>query len=742
MDTTPSPDPHTLFLLPDLLPPRQRDLTILILADGNRRGAGKTSAGGYAAGARRVVSIAEHLARRGDVAVMVACILSPDNIAKRGDGFFAAVHEEMIQLGVAIETRGALVAAGVRMEVHGDLGPLRARGGRAPALADATLAVAAMTRGVTNPDLLLLLGVGYGPETARELDADILLRTGMEEPGVLRLSGLRTGERIASCALPTLWPDLDPGEVDALLDACKRQATPRLAGGHGTAAIVALGQALSVADLGAPVRVIVPAASPPAAVEAALGSLRSGPRYEIHVVGFPLPGDDGEILSVLAPGQQPPLFTLPDWLPLGHANVHACETGAAGLVEGIRAALRFSAAHPPLLGSDRALPPAGGTAAERGASERDDLADRFTAKMLGWAAAAGILPPGEEITTEARRHGDFERAAAGYALTGFFIHFRVPTEWDPTAERWGERAELTARYMLLVAAGDEGIFDLALDGETPDQRWARLSASARFLEDALRGEGAARTPPPVHGAALLGAIADGWREILARYGGSCHPRVLDGCRAGVASLYDASLAEHRAPGPQTLADRFARSPACIAARAQALAREAQASELLALGYLAEAASAVGAGLLFRTAALAAPAAHVTLPGVALLDETAALLDYHVRLGNDASGFLNTPGGDRDPKENTCTILVPREASGVARAAATVHALATCRRLMGWLGDEVEGHIARTAEAWPSMGAILRRGVFVGRRVYEVGHYTTVSRAAMSAIFDEAEAALG
>jgi hypothetical protein len=40
-----------------------------------------------------------------------------------------------------------------------------------------------------------------------------------------------------------------------------------------------------------------------------------------------------------------------------------------------------------------------------------------------------------------------------------------------------------------------------------------------------------------------------------------------------------------------------------------------------------------------------------------------------------------------------------------------------------------------------MGTILRRGAFVGRRVYEVGHYTTISRAEMSAIFDEAGAAL-
>ena len=40
-----------------------------------------------------------------------------------------------------------------------------------------------------------------------------------------------------------------------------------------------------------------------------------------------------------------------------------------------------------------------------------------------------------------------------------------------------------------------------------------------------------------------------------------------------------------------------------------------------------------------------------------------------------------------------------------------------------------------------MGVVLRRGVLVGRRVYEVGHYTTLSQAEMSAIFAEADEAL-
>src|SRR6185437_12435036 len=129
---------HSLLILPALTPPRRDDLTLLFLTDGNTRSA---TGGGYAGGARRVVSIAEHLARRPDVATMVACILSPDNIAKRGERFFSALYEEFIELGVAIQSRGTLVSSGVRMDLWGDLRPLRARGGRATALADAIEAV-------------------------------------------------------------------------------------------------------------------------------------------------------------------------------------------------------------------------------------------------------------------------------------------------------------------------------------------------------------------------------------------------------------------------------------------------------------------------------------------------------------------------------------------------------------------------------------------------------------------------
>jgi hypothetical protein len=750
--------PHTVFILPELAPQRLDHLTLLILADGNRRGA---SGGGYAGGARRVVSIAEHLARRADVAAMVACVLSPDNIARRGDGFFLALYKEFIQLGVEIEARGALVASRIRAATCGDLASLRARGGHAVALADAIEAVVAATAGVETPALRLVLGVGYGRDAARALGVDIVLRTGMEEPGVLRLSGLQPGEGMASCAITTLWPEVEPREVDEVIEHCKRRASPRFATGHGAARIAEIVEALARAELAAPVVATITASATPAETAAALEHLYAGPRHAgatvavehvgaasprfgrsdaLHLVRVfhvaptaPTPGV-GEHLSVLAPGQDPSLFTLPDWLPLGHANVHACAATAAGVVEGIRAAVRFASAHPALLGGERVteLRAPGAAAAPAGASERDAIGDRFAARTLAWAASTGLLLPGEA----------WRRAALNYALTAFFIHFRIPTEWDEAGAHWEARADLTARYMILVAAGDEGIFDHVIEGETPAQRWARLEVSSRFLQGALRSAGARDPVPRVPGAELLATLAEQWRALLEPHRGVCHPAIEASFREGLESLYAASLAEHGAGiGAEQLTEggRFDRSPPLIAARARALAEgghPAAGGELRALAYLAEVGSAIGAGLLFRTAALAAPAASVPWQSVAALEAATTLLDYHVRLSNDASGFLDAPGGDRDPKENACTILVPRSSTGVARAAAVVQALATCRRLAAFLAGEVGAHLERVAAAWPSMGVILRRGTFVGRRVYEVGHYTTVSRAEMSAIFDE------
>ena len=247
------------------------------------------------------------------------------------------------------------------------------------------------------------------------------------------------------------------------------------------------------------------------------------------------------MLTVLAPGQRLPLITLPGF-HRGHANVFACEPTAQGMLEAIRAAQRFSTAHPPLCGRDRVTGCAAGqpspesVALRPDTSERDTLADRFAAKTLDCGASAGLL----------LEDAAFGTAAVNYALTAFFIHFRIPTEWDQEGAGWEERADLIARYMLLVAAGDEGIFDRVFAGETRERRWARLEASSHFLQGSLRSEESRARLPDVPGAELLAAIVEQWQELFERHRRKCHPAVAASFRAGLESLYGASLAEHRA----------------------------------------------------------------------------------------------------------------------------------------------------------------------------------------------------
>jgi undecaprenyl pyrophosphate synthase len=810
-----------VFILPELLLPREEGLALLILTDGNNRGG---RSGGYVAGARRVVAIAEHLARRPDVAVFIACVLSPDNIAKRSDRFFLAVYKEFIRLGVEIETRGALVAAGVRIEVAGDLRLLRARKGHGETLADAIEAVAEKTTHVTSPALRLVLGVGYDRALPREHDVDILLRTGMEEEGALRLSGLDACPRMLSYATTKLWPDIEPADVDEVLNAAKLQAAPVFAGGHTAKTIIELTTTLAEGDLEHPVAVTVAAATLPGEVPEALeylfvGALRGsaavavryagdelcrprwfGPRasarHEIHVIRTPRQAKADVYAALVAPGQRYPALRLPEWPRAGYANVHPCEATPRGIFKGIRAAQRYGATNVSLLGAERDLaadrhaampaPRSEGPCPEpicallalsaspqrdpggeatvslpwpsySTAAPRESMADVFAATVLRWGERAGLLLP--DVA--------FRRAALNYALTAFITHYRVAPPEDDAHIAWMPRALLSARYMLLVAASDDGCFDRASTGEPLPKRAAERVAAASYLAASVDTTAPLCAPPNLPDAALLQAIATQWRAIVMRYQRHCRPLALELFRASVKKLYAASVAEYdpevtdnplvpplgagMPPTKEAASIIEARygsiAPPCVAARLrEILARPAedprelaaQRRELAVLLYLIDAADAIGAGLLFRTAALATPAEHVTDEMIGATDALGALLDYRVRIANDLSGFLDFRSGDRDAKKNSCSILIPSASSGALRGAAVVDAVTTCRQIAAWLEQEIARETRSLAASFRYMAMLVRRGMFVGGQVYATAHYTTLSREQMSGIWSALE----
>lgn len=765
---------HSIYVLPPLRSPRRRDLRILVLADGNQRA--EASGSGYGRGAGNVVGIAEHLAARTDVAVLIACILSPDNVRKRGPAFFAKVHAEFVRLRRAIETGSVLVSAGVRLGIAGDLRALAARGGNAALLAEAIEAAVRATSSIAAPKLELLFGVSYSPDVAVDLDVDVILRTGMEEERALRLSGLSSHPGILNVATTKLWPEVTEGDMDLVIERAKARTDPVLAAGHPRGLVTDLFVELSRRELCAAVSVTIPTAAPQSILEAIEGARGGAPR-DVDEPGR-------RFMSMIAPGQATTGLIVPVSPPLGQANVFASGTSAAEIVDGIERALRFAVAHPPLLGADReagqgAITPAmndawsgdiigfiglveqrpGRSVAELIEAVRhpgyfvfDDprvIADVFSAKLLCWARSQGLLLAGEGAL----------RAALNYVLTAFFIHYDGPRARGAVEADWEKGAALAARAMLAIAAGDDGIFDGRFEGDASKAVWShRLAASARFLQDMMSDE--LVDPPAVNGSPLLSAIAKEWRTILAEHRGLSHPEVLEGWRMAVLGLYRASLDEYddalvdnalvdgldaaeAEDAAAEIEDRYAAvAPKVIGDRIRELAGgpgDEARSELRLLLYLHDTATSIAAGLLFRTVALRVPADEVTTAMARALDATATLVDWAFRLDNDISSSVGWSDGERDAKRGACAVLVPRGLTGAEKDAAVERSLALCRAVSAWIRDALSTSLAELHRLWPAMAIAVRRGVFVGRRVYQVGHYERLNRQQMTQIVEELDA---
>ncbi|MFT3775632.1 MAG: hypothetical protein QM820_60570 [Minicystis sp.] len=826
-----------IYLLPPLRSSRHGDLRILFLADGNNRA--ESAGGGYGAGARNVVALAEHLAARPDVSLMVACILSPDNITKRGQPFFTKVRDQFVRLGDAIAMEGVLVGAGVRLEICGDLRRLRERGGPAAELAGVIEAVVRSTELVSSPRLRLAFGVDYGEWTPVGLDVDVVIRTGMEAESVLRLSGLSSYPGILNVGTTKLWPELGPADVDDAIEAAKSRVQKVLLPGHPASLVVEIVEALSRRSASTPVSLTLPTTAAPATLCEAIERLyERAPEargavavcvhttsvvgeqwygrpdeapHEVHVVWST--GDENVngsrgFDSILAPGQVVSALIVPERPPLGNANVHACGTSAAEIVEGVFGAVQFSVEYPPLLGADRAPETAAVAVANDGALEDDrpdvapcylhgaqgvwppeiagwmrlfeqrpgrsiedlvrasrqggrgpspdvhTLADMFTAKSLCWARGAGLLLPGEGSL----------RATANYALTAFFIHHAgggaVEAAWEPAAD-------LSATCMMAVAAGDDGIFDGVFEGEGREARQQRLEASARFLQAVVAGDASAEAPA-VNGAPLLAAIGAEWRRTLVRYGGFTHPIIVAGWQRSLHDLYQASVNEYaealvenplvsrlaaggmmgRAAAHEIEQRYAATAPRVVADRIDVLLRAPVAdgepraraiTELRLILYLCDMASSMGAGLLFRAGALRTPADQVTDGRARTLDAAATLLDFAFRLENDVSSFTGWAEGERDLKTGACAAIIGRDVPGPQRAAAVSRALAVCHDVGTWLRRELAIAIEELEAEWPVMATAVRRGAFVGHRVYQIGHYETVTRDRMREVYEELEA---
>ncbi len=817
-----SPRRPSFFVQEAFEDPGTSGLRVGVIADGTTRG----GPNGIAEGARRVVEHAEHCARRGDIALLAVFILSPSNVARRKRRFFAALHAEFLRLLEGIVSGRHLV--GIRVEVHGRRGRLRGKGGAAARLSYVLDLLAEVTVAVTAPRFRLVLCVDYEEDAPITLGLDLLLRTGMEEPSVLRLSGLRVRQTTICIPSETLWRDFTPGDLDRALARRLPGPERERAVGFSSGFVAELLTELSSAGLPTPCRVTLPLSAPSetlSMLESGGGSAwrqsghvavttslapgarerRFGPRgapvqVVLTVPGGPLWSARDEPAAWIAPGQSSPVFHLLD-RSVGDANVHACEPTPDGIVDGLRRALRFHAAYPPLHGAPRPAAPAATPVTapqtppqnrareqalphrareqadatpspERPAltPDRAPVADAFAATCLSEARAAGLMS-GEV---------DWSRQALGYALTAFLIALRRPPAAAPVTFDQGPAARDLARVMLALAAADEEITDRVFPSETPRARRARLAVSIDHLVAAVRGgPRSTGSPPPVLGAASLQAVARTWEAFFARHATSAHPDILAAVRRTAEDLLRANLDELSSRDPlfaalssrpssrasaAALARLAASAPAPVERRIRELAeivwRVSEGAEiegtkpplvsraapegvadvwreLRLLCRLVRVAPSIGAGCALLAMAATEPSRAVPAEGAAALLRITPLIDHYFRLANDLA-FEDATRGDRDDKPGLLTCLIPATLTGKAREQATISALRTCRATAAWLDGEIRTALAELSRCWPLAALWLRRGTLVGRRAYELGHYDRLGPGAWASIAAEIE----
>lgn len=769
-------------------------LTVLLLMDGNNRW--NKQRVDYGAGERKLLEVARYLAVHARVGAAVACVASSDNVSKRSPAFFRALRAALLEFGAAIEG-GEL--PGVRVEIVGGLSRLRLAGGEAVSCADAFEALARATAEEQAPRLELMLAVDYARDLTRRTVADLVVRTGMEREGLIRGSGLDAMEAQMWYGTTTLWPDLDIGELGAAIDRCLLRRVRTFSGGFSAVAVGELLQTLARADRDLLIDMTIPVQAITEDVRRTLEGLYAGSRNVNRRVATYHVGQQGEaprrygkltprrhVLRVAAdplhracdfevlvvPGQDASGVMLPSSLRLGYAHILPCAATVEAIVSVALSGARDARKSPPLRGADRVNRP------DAASSRQSEEALRRLEPLVGFVAARrGTLAELASALPEDARAGLEGRDPVESVFAAEVLHWTVRTglcldiRTCPGALAYIRTAyhmfpdpavaTIVARYMMLAAVGDVFVFDRIADDESQASRLLRLEVSATYLIDAIRGGDVPGPPPNVTSAPYLASIAAQWVELRARLEDRAHVHLLRAWCAGATGLYEGSVREHlpevtdnplvellvtdRAAAHALMARYISQAPRAISARLAELfdacvkrpSRVAEVElELRVILYLIDV-NTIGAGLAVRTAALTVDRAQVPAGGPQSLDEVLPLLDYRVRLANDLSDFVASFGHDRDNKKNACSLLVPKEASGVGRAVALMRAVGVIRRVARFLDAALDESLTQLSTIWPAMATCVRRGRHIGVTTYEVGHFTTVAESELDAIVEGA-----
>lgn len=165
---------------------KEKHFTLLFICDGNER-----AGGNYKEGGQKVVAAATEIAKQHpEVTKAVFCILSQDNIDKRDDDFLRKMLVAFLGLGIKISDQEVFIPDGIELTIEGDLGKLRKKSPVGRQLADMIEASGRLTQGQTKTGLTAVFGIGYDEKIAEKHQVDCLVRTGMEEEGIARTSGI------------------------------------------------------------------------------------------------------------------------------------------------------------------------------------------------------------------------------------------------------------------------------------------------------------------------------------------------------------------------------------------------------------------------------------------------------------------------------------------------------------------------------------------------------------------------
>lgn len=765
-----------MYIVPLLQGERTNNIKIFILPDGNNRarleGKKYTDSGG------KVIEIAEALAQnRNDVALMVTCILSPENISKRSDEFFAEMYKAFVALGVNIKNSGTLVDSQIRLEVYGKLEHLRKREGFGRKLADMIEAVCGMTSHIKKPKLRLLLGVDYDENTALDLDVNVMFRSGMEGPDTARSSGIRMHNNIPFYGVETLWPNVNYKEIADIIEDTKSRMNRTLSMGYTPEFIVGLIKsqaAYNGREWGGGYHATINTTASKEKMMEALESIMpiyGGPYIELvgadgkFVHKYNANGsqkntlriildsaifhrDDDPYDAFIVPGQRgQKFFTLPAEPKIKYATAHKCDSTPEGIIQGVQRALKFAEENTALQGAERKIDEIKNPATEQ--IEKPDVsyemaAKVFVEKLEKWALTLNV--PQEKETQK--------RAFINYLLTAFFIayDYRNP-DWEKLKQKWEERGELLAKYKTAIYTGDEDIFDYFSQKENENTRRKRLEASAAFLKKIINGTNInKKIVPKVEKKETLIAIAGLWHKIIEYYKNISHPRVLDGWKEALVDLYDSSVKEYdesstcnpilaeviRSSGnniaaQQKLLERYInRAPIEIGKKMEQLLeaitigqdenlKEKSAKELQLLMYLLDVNNSIGAGLVYRTAALTVPSCEITDEMIKALNDICTISNCCYRLANDIAGRIKSFNSDGDQKKDAFWIMVKKMETKQKTAEAEIHGLAELIKIMKGLQTSYFKCLRRLFNVWPYIGDVVQRGG-IGFKVYNQAHY--------------------